>query len=93
MLNEVPRSDVPLHHFPGHKVVICKEQVLCQAACCQVPGNMWPEPAHLPICPPTRGLLQLPGREGSEDGIEAGVTFHIALIERGLETTVLAQGG
>lgn len=37
MLNEVTRGDVPLHHFSGHEVVICKEGQL-RLDLCKAPG-------------------------------------------------------
>lgn len=90
MLNEVPGGNVPLHHFPGHKVVICKGQELLKLSQLghEGPGNpTWAEPAsvlglsaHLSI---HRAVPAL-GREMSEKGTDT--TSHTVLTEGGLET-------
>lgn len=54
MFNKVPGSNVPLHHLPGHKVVICKEQELSRVPIPRPPGSMGPHRTSFcpgPVCP------------------------------------------
>ena len=61
VLNEVTSRNVPLHHLPGHKIVICKEGLSepCPWPDHQELGHqVWPEPAS-PVHPsaPHRGAV------------------------------------
>lgn len=74
MLDEVPGSNVPLHHLPGHKVVIYKEQELLKLSTARPHLLMQPHEqnqllfwACLPICPSTPRVFQSLGREISEE--------------------------
>lgn len=71
MLNEVAGRDVPLHHLPGHEVVICEEGPP-ESACSQTtegPGTKRRQNQHL-LCtgqPDTEGLLWALSRPDTHD--------------------------
>lgn len=86
MLDEVPGSNVPLHHLPGHKVVIYKEHELLKLSTARPHLPMQSHEQNqllfwdcLLICPSTPRVFQSLGREISEEGTDT--TSHTVLTE------------